>query len=270
MTAMQIHDEVMRRAARKEPGKDGWNSNRWNNAQVTHARTDTYNKTMRLRAARVCMCVCMCVIVHAVIGALFMLCRLAASAEDMRAGLSACVAVRAAAAQAGQTRRPLGGPRLALRFVEVSTHTHTHTAPCSIHGHAGLIFYPLHHSGMSDKLARARVCVCVCVQACVRCDAPEVLASAMLRANEAGLLISYHSVHAALTHWATQQELHKVRADCIVYRVCVCVCVSVWFDCILTWVGTPLDGRTRYRHYGSAAVCMYRCVCCVCVRLTHR
>ncbi len=59
----------------------------------------------------------------------------------------------------------------------------------------------------------ACVCVCVCVhQACVRCDAPEVLASAMLRANEAGLLISYHSVHAALTHWATEQELHKVSA----------------------------------------------------------
>lgn len=59
------------------------------------------------------------VLCAAAVGALFMLCRLAVSPEDMRAGLSACVAVRGAVAAAGQTRRPLGGPNLAWAFVEV-------------------------------------------------------------------------------------------------------------------------------------------------------
>jgi hypothetical protein len=51
-------------------------------------------------------------------------------------------------------------------------------------------------------------------QACVRCDAPDVLTSALGRANEAGLEMSYAAVHGALQHWAEAREMYKVEQVC--------------------------------------------------------
>ncbi|KAL6753956.1 hypothetical protein V8C86DRAFT_2714117 [Haematococcus lacustris] len=48
------------------------------------------------------------------------------------------------------------------------------------------------------------------VRACIACDAPEVLAEGLRRANEAGLQLTYRAVHEGLIHWAAQLDLTKM------------------------------------------------------------
>jgi len=47
-------------------------------------------------------------------------------------------------------------------------------------------------------------------QMCCRCDASDVMASALIHASEVGLPITYKCVHLAMTHWAQLQELPKM------------------------------------------------------------
>ncbi|KAF5835068.1 hypothetical protein DUNSADRAFT_7918 [Dunaliella salina] len=45
---------------------------------------------------------------------------------------------------------------------------------------------------------------------CCRCDASDVMASALIHANEVGLPITYHCAHLAMIHWAQLMELPKM------------------------------------------------------------
>ena len=47
-------------------------------------------------------------------------------------------------------------------------------------------------------------------QMCYTCDAPEVLAEALSRANELGLLLSLNRVHDLLRAWGASLDLHKM------------------------------------------------------------
>ncbi|KAG1656329.1 hypothetical protein FOA52_006661 [Chlamydomonas sp. UWO 241] len=48
------------------------------------------------------------------------------------------------------------------------------------------------------------------VAMCVACDAPDVLAGALTRSLELGLLLSHNRVHDALKAWGAALELHKI------------------------------------------------------------
>ena len=45
---------------------------------------------------------------------------------------------------------------------------------------------------------------------CASCDAPEVLAEALERSNELGLVLSYHRVHDVLSEWGAALEFQKI------------------------------------------------------------
>ncbi len=47
-------------------------------------------------------------------------------------------------------------------------------------------------------------------QMCHACDAPDVLAEALNRSNELGLLLSHNRVHEVLMAWGAMMELHKI------------------------------------------------------------
>ncbi|GAX76899.1 hypothetical protein CEUSTIGMA_g4345.t1 [Chlamydomonas eustigma] len=47
-------------------------------------------------------------------------------------------------------------------------------------------------------------------QMCVTCDAPDVMAEALHRSNELGLLLGLNRIHRALMTWGANLELHKI------------------------------------------------------------
>ena len=48
------------------------------------------------------------------------------------------------------------------------------------------------------------------MQMCQQCDAPDVLAEALDRGNELGLLLSHNRIHEVLMAWGAMLELHKI------------------------------------------------------------
>ena len=48
------------------------------------------------------------------------------------------------------------------------------------------------------------------MQMCLTCDAPDVLAEALNRGNELGLLMSHNRIHEVLMSWGALLELHKI------------------------------------------------------------
>ena len=45
---------------------------------------------------------------------------------------------------------------------------------------------------------------------CHECDAPDVLAEALDRSNELGLLLSHNRIHDVLMAWGAMLDLHKI------------------------------------------------------------